>query len=277
MNTPALEIGFSADDYLAWEECQEEKHEYVAGEVFAMVGARHEHVVVTLNLPSALKQRLRGGPCQAYVSDLKLRVEAADAFFYPDVMVSCDQRDHAVSLFIAYPTLIAEVLSDSTAAYDRGDKFAAYRTLPSLQEYVVVDIRARRVETFRRASDGDWLFHEYGADSDTCPFPSLAGLSALRRHLRECPCRRPNTQSRGAANGRFQVAHSSPKAEKRSAARTPRLRIHSMSAGSDLCAAASRSEAISGCNDMGDCDHSVTQQRHRGTAISDTVDIITRE
>ena len=66
------------------------------------------------------------------------------------------------------------MLSDSTAAYDRGDKFAAYRTLQSLQEYVVVDIQARRLETFRRASDGDWLFHEYGADSETCPFASLA-------------------------------------------------------------------------------------------------------
>jgi Uma2 family endonuclease len=174
MNTPALKIGFSADDYLAWEDSQEEKHEYVAGEVFAMVGARREHVVVTLNLASALKQRLRGGPCQAYVSDLNLRIEAADAFFYPDVMVSCDQRDHDASLFIAHPTLIVEVLSDSTAAYDRGDKFAAYRTLPSLLEYVVVDIRARRLESFRRASDGDWLFHEHGPDSETCPFASLA-------------------------------------------------------------------------------------------------------
>jgi len=166
-------MGFSADDYLAWEERQETKLEYVCGEVFAMVGARREHVVVTLNLASALKQRLRGGPCQAYVADLKLRVEAADAFFYPDVMVSCDQRDHAAGLFISHPTLIAEVLSESTAAYDRGDKFAAYRTLPSLQEYVVVDVRARRLESFRRASDGDWLFHEYGPDSADCPFPSL--------------------------------------------------------------------------------------------------------
>jgi len=174
MNTPAGKLGFSAEDYLAWEECQDAKHEYVAGEVFAMVGARREHVVVTPNLASALKQRLRGGPCQAYVSDLKLRVEAANAFFYPDVMVSCDQRDHEASLFIAHPTLIVEVLSDSTAAYDRGDKFAAYRTLPSLLEYVVVDIRARRLETFRRASDGDWLFHDYGPDSETCPFASLA-------------------------------------------------------------------------------------------------------
>jgi len=94
-------------------------------------------------------------------------------FFYPDVLVSCDQRDQAASLFVSHPTLIAEVLSESTAAHDRGDKFAAYRTLPSLQEYALVDVRARRVETFRRASDGDWLFRECGPDSLDCPFPSL--------------------------------------------------------------------------------------------------------
>jgi len=173
MTTPALEMGFSADDYLAWEERQDEKHENVRGEVFARVGARREHVVVTLNLASALKQRLRGGPCQAYVADLKLRVEAADAFFYPDVLVSCDQRDHAAGLFISHPTLIAEVLSESTAAYDRGDKFAAYRGLPSLREYVLVGIPARRVETFRRAYEGEWLFHAYLSDSGDCRFPSL--------------------------------------------------------------------------------------------------------
>ena len=163
----------TAEDFLAWEDEQADKHEYVHGEVFAMVGARREHVVAALNLAAALKQRLRGGPCQAYVSDLKLRVDAADAFFYPDVMVSCDARDQAASRFIAHPTLIAEVLSDSTAAFDRGDKFAAYRTLASLQEYVLVDIAAHRVESFRRTGDDEWLLHVYTAAEDTCRFTSL--------------------------------------------------------------------------------------------------------
>ena len=108
------------------------KHEYIRGEIFPMEDARRRHVVVTGNLGAAYKQRLRGGPCQAYVSNLKLRVEGADAFFYPDVMVSCNAQDHAASQFIEHPTLIVEVLSVSTAAFDRGDKFAAYRTLPSL-------------------------------------------------------------------------------------------------------------------------------------------------
>ncbi|WP_043749683.1 Uma2 family endonuclease [Imhoffiella purpurea] len=173
MNLPAEQTTFDADRYLVWEETQADKHEYVRGEVFAMVGARREHVVVSLNLAAALKQRLRGGPCQAYISDLKLRVEAVDAFFYPDVMVSCDARDHAASRFIEHPTLVVEVLSDSTAAYDRGDKFAAYRTLSSLSEYVLVDIPSRRVETFRRATEQEWLFHAYPEDAGDCRLVSL--------------------------------------------------------------------------------------------------------
>ncbi len=116
MTSSAAHTAFDAERYLAWEEQQAEKHEYVGGEVFAMVGARREHVVVAGNLFAAFKQRLRGGPCQVYISDLKLRVETADAFFYPDVMVSCDARDHAASQFIAHSILIVEVLSESTAA-----------------------------------------------------------------------------------------------------------------------------------------------------------------
>ena len=173
MTNPAMQSAFDGEAYLVWEESQAEKHEYLHGEVFAMVGARREHVVVSGNLYAALKQRLRGGPCQAYISDLKLRVESVNAFFYPDVMVSCDAQDHAASQFITHPSLIVEVLSESTAAFDRGDKFAAYRTLPSLQDYVLVDIPSRRVETFRRAPDGDWLFHASVAEERDCPFPSL--------------------------------------------------------------------------------------------------------
>jgi Uma2 family endonuclease len=173
MTSPAIQSAFDAEAYLAWEDQQAEKHEYLRGEVFAMVGARREHVVVSGNLYAAFKQRLRGGPCQAYVADLKLRVETVDAFFYPDVMVSCDSRDHAAAQFVEHPTLIVEVLSESTAAFDRGDKFAAYRKLSSLQEYVLVDIPSRRVESFRRTAEQDWLFHEHRPDLGDCHFPAL--------------------------------------------------------------------------------------------------------
>jgi Uma2 family endonuclease len=172
MNQVAQQIVFDSGTYLAWEETQLEKHEYFAGEVFAMAGARREHVVVSGNVFAALKQRLRGGPCQAYIADMKLRVEQVDAFYYPDVMVSCSATDHAAEQFLSAPTLIIEVLSDSTVAFDRGDKFAAYRKLETLKEYVIVDITPRRVECYRRTPENDWLMHEYLADDD-CEFPSL--------------------------------------------------------------------------------------------------------
>ncbi len=174
----AQHLRMTADDFLAWEETQAEKHEFVAGEVFAMVGARQDHVVVSGNIFAGLKQRLRGTPCRAYIADLKLRVESADAFFYPDVMVSCHPGDLKNPQYISNPTLIVEVLSDSTAAYDRGGKFVAYRSLESLQEYVIVDIDARRVECFRRTTDNDWLLHDYHGDV-VCEFQSLGVSLAL--------------------------------------------------------------------------------------------------
>ncbi|OAI03360.1 Uma2 family endonuclease [Methylomonas methanica] len=169
----ALQQHFTAEDFLAWEEAQVEKHEFVAGEVFAMVGARQDHVVVSGNIFAGLKQRLRGTPCRPYVADLKLRVDAADAFFYPDVMVSCHPGDLGNQQFISNPSLVVEVLSDSTAAYDRGSKFAAYRQLESLKEYLIVDIDARRVECFSRTPDNDWLLHDYLGEVD-CQLHSLS-------------------------------------------------------------------------------------------------------
>lgn len=173
MSNLAEQSRFDADQYLAWEARQTEKHEFIGGAVFAMVGARREHVVVAGNLFAALKQRLQDAPCQVYISELKLRVDAADAFFYPDVMVSCDARDHRAAFFLAHPILIAEVLSATTAAFDRGDKFFAYRSLPSLEDYVLVDISNRRVEVFHRTSDHEWLLHDYLPDAGDCRFPSL--------------------------------------------------------------------------------------------------------
>jgi len=171
----AGEIVFDSQDYLVWEELQEQKHEFIKGEVFAMGGARREHVVVSLNIATILKQHLRGTPCQAYIADMKLRVEQEDAFYYPDVMVSCDNNDQKAEQYLSNPVLIVEVLSDSTEAYDRGAKFAAYRQLPSLKEYVLVDIDARRLECFRRAENNDWLLHITDGKEE-CDFLSL-GLS----------------------------------------------------------------------------------------------------
>lgn len=145
--------------YLRWEAEQAEKHEYLAGEIFAMVGARREHAIVALTLGSRLRAHLKGSRCQAFVSDMKLFIAAADAYFYPDVMVTCDERDRRADYAVEHPVLVVEVLSDSTAAYDRGPKFAAYRKLDSLKEYLVVDIDARRLELYRREAD-HWLLFD---------------------------------------------------------------------------------------------------------------------
>lgn len=168
----AEQLHFSAEDFLVWEATQTEKHEFIAGEVFAMTGARQDHVLVSGNIYAGLKQRLRDTPCRAYIADMKLRVAAADAFFYPDVMVSCHPEDRAAKQFLSQPTVIVEVLSESTADYDRGGKFVAYRKLASLKEYLIVDIAARRVECFRRTANNDWLLHDY-LDEVDCQLHSL--------------------------------------------------------------------------------------------------------
>jgi Uma2 family endonuclease len=172
MGIPQTAVKFGFEDYLAWEEGQTEKHEFVRGETFAMAGARREHVTVCVNLASAFKNHLCGTPCRAYMADMKLRVETVDTGFYPDVMVSCDRGDHAASRFLSRPTLLVEVLSDSTAAYDRGDKFADYRKLDSLQEYVIVDIDARRVECFRRNAENRWVLYDF-AGEEAAEFASI--------------------------------------------------------------------------------------------------------
>lgn len=153
---------FTPEAYLEWEKHNEIKHEYLEGDVFAMAGAKDAHVTVSGNLFAMLKNHLRGGPCRVYISDMKAQVEQANAFFYPDVMVSCDERDRQTDYFKRYPTLIAEVLSESTAAFDRGRKFAFYRMLESLREYVIIDPDTLSLECFRRDGNGHWVLYPFG-------------------------------------------------------------------------------------------------------------------
>jgi len=171
MALPKTESGFDAAAYLAWEETQPERNEYIAGEVFAMVGVRQSHNVATLNLATVLRRELKGSPCRVFVESVKTRVEAANCFFYPDVVVSCDPRDRLTPDYISHPVLVVEVLSDSTAAFDRGAKFAAYRKLDSLQEYVLVDVAAQRIELFRRNAESHWVLYDAG---DTLELASLS-------------------------------------------------------------------------------------------------------
>lgn len=165
------------DDFLVWERSQADKHFYFRGEIFARVGVRQAHAHATLNIGAALKSALRGSPCRVFVADMMVKVEAADAAFYPDVTVSCDARDWATPYHLAHPTLIVEVLSDSTAAFDRGEKFSACRLLSSLMEYVLVDVDARRVEVYRKNSAGRWDLFEF-RQGEPATFASISATIA---------------------------------------------------------------------------------------------------
>jgi Uma2 family endonuclease len=113
-----------------------------------------------------LRNHLRGSGCRVFIADMKAKIEKANAFYYPDVMVTCDERDRATSTFKKYPCLIVEVLSTSTEAFDRGDKFADYQLLETLQEYVLINQKRQRVECFRRNAEGLWVLHTYTPGSE---------------------------------------------------------------------------------------------------------------
>lgn len=153
--------------YLEWEPTQEIRYEYVNGEVFAMTGGTVAHNLVAGNIYTALKSHLRGGSCQVFIADVKVKVSQNGPFFYPDIMVTCDARDQDAVQVIQYPCLIIEVLSPSTEAYDRGAKFAHYRKLSTLQEYVLIEVEKVGVECFRRTSNSRrWEYQTYTTDEE---------------------------------------------------------------------------------------------------------------
>ena len=159
MGQAAHQPTFSADDFLAWDATQTVRHKFVGGEVVAMAGAGEAHVTLALNVAMVLRQHLAGTPCRSFITDMKLRVDEADACFGPDVMVSCSARDAGDPLLEREPVLLVEVLSPATAAFDRGDKFAADRLLATLREYLPVDPRTRRSDLFRLGAEGRWVLH----------------------------------------------------------------------------------------------------------------------
>ncbi|HAC62261.1 MAG TPA: hypothetical protein DCF68_01675 [Cyanothece sp. UBA12306] len=149
------------DQYLKFEEHSPIKHEYIDGEVYAMAGASDAHVTITGNLFAILRNHVRGSGCRVYITDMKARLENLNRFYYPDLMVTCDERDQQTANFKSFPKLIIEVLSESTEAFDRGDKFADYRTLESLKEYILISTKRQQVECFRRNEQGLWVLQTY--------------------------------------------------------------------------------------------------------------------
>jgi Uma2 family endonuclease len=151
----------TVEDYLEWESHQEVRHEYVDGEVFAMTGGTIPHNLVSLNLYTLLRPHLRQGGCRAFVADVKVPISSKGPYYYPDVIVSCDERDRPAVKLIQYPMLIVEVLSPGTETYDPSEKFAQYRKLSTLQEYVLVESERVSVECYRRRENRQWIYEPF--------------------------------------------------------------------------------------------------------------------
>ncbi len=167
---------YSFEDYLAVErDSVDEKHEFVAGHVYAMTGASYNHNLIVVNLTIELGAQLKGRPCAVLNNDMRLRIEAADACKYPDIVALCDEpRFHDGRRDVLMnPALVIEVLSPSTEAYDRGGKFAIYRTLPSLHEYVLIAQDCFSVEVFTRQGDNRWLLSAFNQPDDEILFESI--------------------------------------------------------------------------------------------------------
>ena len=165
MAYPKELLRLSVEEYLALEEKSEVRHEYVAGHLFAMAGATEAHNVIAMNVSARVRPHLRRSGCRVFMVDMKVRVEAVDAFYYPDVMVTCEPFV-AKSVFKSKPILLVEVLSPGTELTDRREKLSAYFKLESLIEYVLISQDEKRVELYRRDKRGKIQMLVLGADDE---------------------------------------------------------------------------------------------------------------
>lgn len=165
----------SEDEYIARERQADHKSELINGAVFAMAGASTRHNAIAMNIGIALGVRLRARPCLLLNSDQRVHAEATGLYTYPDVTVACDPlRFHPkFSDTLLTPRVIFEVLSDSTEAYDRGAKFSHYRTIPSLEEYVLVSQHEEKIEHYRRLDTGQWILTAYQGKEAVVALPAL--------------------------------------------------------------------------------------------------------
>ncbi len=165
----------SPEAYFEMEETAAYKNEYHHGEIFAMTGASHCHNLIAMNVAAELHTRLREKDCFVYSSDMKIELDPAHHYVYPDVTIVCGEvrfaqgRDDVVT----NPIVLMEILSESTKDYDRGSKFAAYRKLPSLKEYVLIDQYSRHVEHFQRTDDNRWVLADLDRPDDVLILPSV--------------------------------------------------------------------------------------------------------
>ncbi len=178
MQALAAEAFLPVEEYLKGEQLSEVRHEYIAGEVRAMAGASMAHNNIAGSLYSALRTHLKGRRCRAFIGDVKVRLEVLgdDVFYYPDVVVGCDPRDMH-PLFMRFPTVVVEVLSETTERIDRREEFLSYTRIETLEEYVLVAQDRREVTVFRRANG--WQAEVLRGETDTLRLASLEFVQPL--------------------------------------------------------------------------------------------------
>ncbi|WP_338429517.1 Uma2 family endonuclease [Synechococcus elongatus] len=174
----------SVADYLQFEATSAIKHEYRAGEVYAMADITDVHNTIVGNLVALIRHHLRGSNSRIYCSAMQVWLRQAQCIYYPDLLVTCDPRDQETATYKRFPKLIVEVLSPSTEAFDRGDKFADYQTLESLEEYVLISTSRQRVDCFRRSPEGIWTLQFYLPNAEVLPLQSI-GLEVQLSELYE--------------------------------------------------------------------------------------------
>jgi Uma2 family endonuclease len=177
----ALPKFMTPEEYLRFERHSEEKHEYLNGEIFAMTGASENHNLILMSLGSSLYVQLENRPCRVYPSDMRVKTQAKAHYTYPDISVVCGKpvfEDDTLDTLLN-PTVIIEILSPSTERYDRGRKFQYYRTIPSLQEYLLVAQDSIHVEHFVRIGE-QWLLTDASTPDTVLALDSIGCTLALR-------------------------------------------------------------------------------------------------
>ena len=163
----------SRDEYEAWEPSQSESHEYSAGEVFSQAGGSRNHSLIGTNMLGEIRQALKWKPCQSHGSEMRVDIVASDYQAYPHVSVVCPPVEGKSEYVISNPVLLVEVLSPSTADFDRGTKYGLYRQIPSLKEYIVLWQDQPRAEQHVRTEDGLWILKEIAGISNVIQLASL--------------------------------------------------------------------------------------------------------
>jgi Uma2 family endonuclease len=171
------------EEYFAWSEKQLEKYEYIDGQVYAMSGGSKNHSRLAIRFASLFDTYLEDSNCETVNSDMRVNIVKTNNYTYPDVSVTCDDRDKSTTQYITYPCLIVEVLSDSTEAYDRGGKFRLYRNNPVLQDYLLVSSTRIEIDLYHKNDAGEWIIINYQA-GDTVELKSINLIVPIERIYR---------------------------------------------------------------------------------------------